>query len=81
MIPFSERKYVMLDLDGTVIDSKEGIFNGLYYCMDKIGLAPPDENILQQFIGPSVGATFIRLYHFTNEQADEALRYYREYYG
>lgn len=81
MRSFCEREYVMLDLDGTVIDSKEGIFNGLYYCMDKIGMTPPDESILQQFIGPSVIATFIRLYHFTEEQADEACRYYREYYS
>lgn len=80
MIPFDQRSYILFDLDGTVIDSQEGIFNSLHYAFSKLGMDTPGEDILSQFIGPSIGATFIRLFGFSKEQADEGVRIYREYY-
>lgn len=81
MIPFDQRNYVLFDLDGTVIDSKEGIFNSLRYAFDRIGMETPGEEVLTEFIGPSIGATFMRLFGFSQEQADESVRIYREYYS
>lgn len=72
---------VMFDLDGTVIDSKQGIFNGLYYAFERYKITPPDETFMAQFIGPSIAASFINLMGFTPEKAEEATACYREYYS
>ncbi|WMJ22059.1 HAD hydrolase-like protein [Paludicola sp. MB14-C6] len=75
-----KKNVVLFDLDGTVINSKEGIFNSLYYTFDKLGMIEQDEHKLQQFIGPSIGSSFQNLYQMTNEEAIHAVSIYREYY-
>ena len=81
MRSFDQRNYVLFDLDGTVSNSKEGIFGGVIYTMNRLHLPIPGDDVLIQFIGPSIGATFKKLFGFTQEQADEATAIYREYYG
>lgn len=78
---FKDKKAIMFDLDGTVIDSKEGIFNAIHYTFNKLGMKEEDESVLNKFIGPSIGASFMRLYGFSEEDANNAVKIYREYYG
>ena len=58
MLDFNKRGYVMFDLDGTVSDSKQGIFGGVIYAMNRLHMEIPGEDVLRKFIGPSIGATF-----------------------
>lgn len=74
-----EKNVILFDLDGTVIDSKQGIFNALYYTFDKLGM--PRGEKLDRFIGPSIGASFMKIYGFNVEQAHNAVAIYREYYS
>ncbi len=46
---------LLLDLDGTLIDSKPGIAASIRVACAETGLAQPDEATLHEFIGPPLG--------------------------
>lgn len=75
-------KYVLFDLDGTVIDSKEGIFNSARYTFEKMGWPLPPEEVLIKFIGPPLYKSFSAVDSSkTPEEAAEAVEIYREIYN
>lgn len=47
----NEYKYILLDLDGTVIDSKPGILRCIKHALDNHSIPCPDE-ILDKMVGP-----------------------------
>lgn len=74
--------HLLFDLDGTLIDSKQGIFNAVNYTLDKMGI--PHESRpsnLNPFIGPPLRDSFRDLFNFNDEDAETATVIYREYYG
>ena len=81
MLPLWRRNCVLLDLDGTVIDSQEGIFHALAYMYDASGMEKPPVAEMRRFIGPAIGTMLRELYSFSPERIDEMVRLYREYYG
>lgn len=76
-----EKNAILFDLDGTVINSKEGIFNSIDYTLEKLGMEKADYETKAKFIGPAIGYSFKTLYGFSEEQAENAVNIYREYYG
>lgn len=72
---------VLIDLDGTLTDSKPGIFNSVCYSLDRMGFDRPDEDILIRFIGPPLIESFRKYCGMDDAQASLALKYYREYYS
>lgn len=74
--------HLLFDLDGTLIDSRRGIFNSVTYTLDKLNIpfASRPENF-NPFIGPPLRESFQLLFNFNAQQADEAAGIYREYYG
>ena len=46
------KKTVLFDLDGTIINSEEGITNCVRYVLDYWGMAHPTQKELLCFIGP-----------------------------
>ena len=74
-------RYIFFDLDGTLTDSKEGIFNSLRYAFEKMGVEAPDESTLIKFIGPPLQDSFARYCGFTEKQAIEGIRLFRERYA
>lgn len=71
---------VIFDLDGTLIDSQQGIKNCIIYALKKMGKPIPDEEILRYFFGPPLYDSFARYCGMNNEEAAEAVRLYREKY-
>lgn len=69
-------KYIFLDLDGTLTDSKDGILNCVKYALDKLGEPLPDE--LMRFIGPPLIDSFTEFCGFSSEKAQRAVELYRE---
>jgi phosphoglycolate phosphatase len=71
---------VLFDLDGTLTDPGVGITNSVAHALKKFGLAVPERAALYKFIGPPLHESFERYYGFSQEQAQTAVAYYREYF-
>ena len=74
-------RYILFDLDGTLTDSKEGIFNCIRYALDRMGEPVPEESILRRFIGPPLPDSFARYCGFSPEKSHHAADLFRERYG
>ena len=74
------RRCVIFDLDGTLTQSEEGIFNCVRYAAEKLGFALPDGETLRKFIGPPLGYSFHEYMGMDQATADHAVEVYRERY-
>ena len=72
---------ILFDLDGTLTDPGLGITNSVMYALDRFGIHESDRTKLYPFIGPPLWDSFMRFYGMSRDQAEEAVRVYREYYG
>lgn len=72
---------VIFDLDGTLLDTSEGIMLGASYTANIMGA--PKLTIEQQksFIGPPLIDSFIRECGFTENEARKAVKLYRDRYN
>lgn len=71
-------KYVLLDLDGTLIDPKEGITKSAACALEKQGIVVKNPDELLGFIGPPLRESFPKYYNLNPEQTEQAVRDYRE---
>lgn len=71
---------ILFDLDGTLTDPGEGITNSVAYALKKYDIEVSDRSELYKFIGPPLKDSFIRYYSFSEEKAEQAIAYYREYF-
>ncbi len=75
-------KYILFDLDGTIIDSKEGIFNCVRYTFEKMGWPLPPEEVMIKFIGPPLYKSFGAIgAGKTTLETMKAVEIYREIYN
>ena len=72
--------YILFDLDGTLTDSKEGIFKCLRYAFEKMGERVPDDAELIKFIGPPLQNSFMEYCGYSLEKAQRAVGIFRERY-
>lgn len=73
------KKTILFDLDGTLTDSGEGIINCAIYAMEHYNLPIPPREELRVFVGPPLTDTFMK-FGVKPEDAQEAVKYYRERY-
>ena len=74
-------EYVLFDLDGTLTDPGLGITNSVAHALAHFGIAVTDRTQLYRFIGPPLVDSFMEYYGFTEEQAQTAVKVYREYFA
>lgn len=72
---------VLFDLDGTLTDPKRGITRSIQYALRKRGIAPPDADALEPFIGPPLEQSFRERLGFAASDARRAVEDYREYFS
>lgn len=74
--------YVFFDLDGTLIQSEFGMIRSAKHALSKMGVEVSDEDDskLLRFIGPPLYNSFHDFYGMSDEDAMQAVKYYREYY-
>lgn len=72
---------ILFDLDGTLTDPGLGITNSVMHALGKMGYEVPEREELYKFIGPPLHDSFRGYYGMTGEQAEEAVRLYREYFS
>lgn len=71
---------MLFDLDGTLTNPGLGITNSVAYALKKYGIDVKYRTELYKFIGPPLLNSFQDYYGFSEEQAAQAVEYYREYY-
>lgn len=74
-------RYILLDLDGTLTNPKEGITKSFAYALEHFGIVTEDLDTLCKVIGPPLLQSFEEFYGFPKGQAVEACAKYRERYG
>lgn len=73
---------MLFDLDGTLIDSKRGIFNAVHYTIERMSIPEEDRpKDLNPFIGPPLRDSFKLLFNLSDESSELATKIYREYYS
>jgi phosphoglycolate phosphatase len=71
---------VLWDLDGTIMDSAQGIFLSFEHAFVEMGRVTPDRAELQRYLGPPLLATFGEHLGFSPEDTARAIEQYREHY-
>lgn len=74
-------KIILFDLDGTITDSKTGIFESLQYALNKLGVPEKKTHEFISWIGLPLQDSFKRVYGFNDDEITKAVEYYREYYS
>jgi phosphoglycolate phosphatase len=78
-VPDSIPRAVAFDLDGTLVDPKEGIVACFEYALERLDVESPDHEALAKFIGPSLQTAFRTLLASDDPQlVDKAVSIYRE---
>lgn len=73
-------KNIMFDVDGTIFDTVEGVSASILYALEKMGEKPLPAETLRKFIGPPLIDGFMQFAGFSEEKANTAIAYYREFY-
>lgn len=74
-------KHIIFDLDGTLSDSREGIFNAYYYTIEKLHVKAPDKDVLKNLIGPPLQQGFADVFGLQGKENENAVKVFREYYA
>lgn len=73
-------KAVIFDVDGTLLDTTEGVLAAVQYTIKEAGLPEIDREALLTFIGPPIQDSFVRIYHVSKERSQELAVIFRNRY-
>ena len=71
---------VLLDLDGTLVDSAPGIVSSIAHTLTTMGKSVPPMQDLLRWVGPPLPDSFVSRAGLTPDEVTEALRLYRSHY-
>ncbi|WP_079115691.1 HAD hydrolase-like protein, partial [Streptomyces hygroscopicus] len=72
---------LLLDLDGTLVDSASGIAASVTTALTRIGVPAPGPDALRDFVGPPMYQSFREVIGLDEVTAQRALRLYRADYA
>lgn len=72
---------ILIDLDGTIVDSAPGITSSLAHTFWHLGLPVPSAEELIVYVGPPLLESFRAIAGFSESQSHEALTIYRQDYA
>ncbi len=73
-------KYLLFDLDGTLIDTTEGVLKSAQNALKFFDIYVETEKLMN-FFGPPLKYSFSNLYGLSDNDADEAIKIYNERYN
>lgn len=76
-----KKELIIFDLDGTLLDTSEGIYSGLDEMTRAMGLPPVEADVKKKFVGPSLAKAYHDYLGLEGEDLERAVRIYRSYYG
>ena len=71
---------ILFDLDGTLTDSEPGIINSIEYALKKYDIEIENKADLRKFLGPPLVESFKQYCDFSENKAEQAVEFYREYF-
>lgn len=71
---------VIFDVDGTLLDTSEGLISAVNYTIDVCGLTPLTESQLRTFIGPPIQNSLAKYYDLSPEKIQEIAEIFRDAY-
>ena len=74
-------KNILFDLDGTLVDTGEGIINGVFYACKEMSISQINLQTAKRFVGPPLVESFMNLCGLDKEQATLAAKTFRVYYA
>lgn len=75
------KKYLLFDLDGTLINTYEGIVKCVYYALNSLEIEESEPEKLKRFIGPPLEYSFKNYYNLNDTGVRKAIEKYRERYS
>lgn len=73
-------KLVIFDLDGTLLDTSEGLLSSTIYTIKRLGYDMPSREVLLSFVGPRIQDSFRRVYGLRGEELSAAAAVFMEHY-
>lgn len=73
-------QYILMDLDGTITNSKEGITKAIQYALKAVNIYEENLDNLCRFIGPPLRETFVGHYGFSEEESEIATKVFKKYF-
>lgn len=73
-------KGILFDLDGTLLNTMDGVLNSVKYTINQLNLPLPDNETLQQFIGPPIQISLMKHFSLNQEEVQVGANIFREYY-
>lgn len=74
------KKAVLFDLDGTLLDTTEGVLESAVHAARVLGLPELPHETMLKFVGPPIQNSFISYYGVDQEMAQQAANVFRDYY-
>lgn len=74
-------KTILFDFDGTVFDTGEGIMKSVRYAAEELGYEAEPYTAYRSFVGPPLGAAFMKKFGADEARAKELIAKYRERYS
>ncbi len=73
-------KAVLFDLDGTLLDTSEGIKHSVAFAIQALGYQPLPNEVVLQFVGPPIQNSLITHLGVSVEEAQKGANIFRDYY-
>ncbi|MGL4790287.1 MAG: HAD hydrolase-like protein [Anaerotignaceae bacterium] len=71
---------ILFDLDGTIIDSMEGILKGINYAFRQVGREELSHADFLPYMGPPITTTLDEVYRVEKEEIEKIMAFYYKYY-
>ena len=71
---------VIFDVDGTLLDTSEGVLSSVKYTIEHFGFDMPDDKKLRTFIGPPIQRSFADTFGISGDIVQEMTAVYRDRY-
>jgi phosphoglycolate phosphatase len=76
-----ERRAVLFDLDGTLVDSFAGIASAYHHVLGQLELDDVDDREIATFIGPPIQVVLAERFGLAGSRLDAGIRAFRHHYG
>ena len=70
----------VFDLDGTILDTTEGVLSAVKYTIQEMGYKMPDDSVLKTFIGPPIQDSFAKTFGLSGNILQKIATIFRNRY-